>query len=669
MDRTYRDLLPPPICKDPLQPVHSPIFSKKQLDLIDRFSDEHNRTWNQHLLEISLLRTGTCDTLNPDVTDYLKLINFTFDDELLQDQLMSIETLNANLHANISCLVNSIVSDYKTLRRKNIELPFHRERVRDWFPYLKQLGPKSVEGVAVQTSLSLDTEMFVFKTPIKDCQIDSLVHEAIVGLYALNKLRPILPNFMYVYGYMRCSPLVLSDVKGDRTKEGSISDTANPITWCSDNGNSASYLILENIYGSVSFDEFILMSETSEINVMGVFLQIIAALNLANKHYGYTHYDLHSNNILIRKFDDLLAIPFYGATSEKLVGYIGTKFVPYIIDYGNSRIVLSGKSEDEANRAVSLSDRHNRNYAFPMHDIYKLICFLGQTLYYSQKMKSERYNQIIEMLEKMFSFFNEGTLLNRVENRGKHDYFAPSKKHFNITYADYIIWMQDNLYDYLPVNKLEVLLPWGIVLAPLNNKLNTCDFYNLFTTNLPPATNLEFCDVINALVTVDLPKKDRTKASIKRWLLDKFDPEHFYVDHVDLADEAFDYLKQLVKKFPEPMIPLLTVDRNLGIKQVILDYRARIINLLIIKDIVAEKLAFYRASRCALKIQEVYDMYQEEIEDALRALNEYAVNIENAAITLRENVKNTVDRDWTFIKDVKLRYFWETEHPRLVHAV
>ena len=100
----------------------------------------------------------------------------------------------------------------------------------------------------------------------------------------MNHLRHFLPNYVYTYGYTKCAPLLISGRKVE--------------TWCTYMDDPVSYLILENVRDAITLKEFISIPGMTFITFFPVLLQILNALNLAYKTYGFTHYDLHYQNIL-----------------------------------------------------------------------------------------------------------------------------------------------------------------------------------------------------------------------------------------------------------------------------------------------------------------------------------------------------------------------------------
>ena len=226
------------------------------------------------------------------------------------------------------------------------------EAVHANFTNIKILG-KGVNGVALASSLDNATDLIVVKSSLNP-QFDDLQHELFVGLFCTNKLRGVVPNFSYIFGGFKCGA---PDIEYSGKEISSVDI-------CSDAQNSVHYVIYEKVPGQ-SLDKM-----APQFNVPGfvsTYLQVIFALNLANKSCGFTHYDLHPGNVMMRRpFNLNLAIPY----DE---GYILTTDIATIIDYGYSHIKYKGKSYGlkgiEQWGVLS-------NKSFPLFDAYKLLCGL-----------------------------------------------------------------------------------------------------------------------------------------------------------------------------------------------------------------------------------------------------------------------------------------------------
>ena len=206
-----------------------------------------------------------------------------------------------------SCLVTSLTSissDWK----------FY---IDSHFVNLKQIGPSSSNGVALlsdfNTNNKIANSLFVIKTVQDSENSETLVHEAVIGLKFLNKLREYIPNFACVYGFFNCG---ITRVAPD----GKVKK------WCDDTGDQNNYIVYENITNSQSMTDLLAtdLKNAAKNKQAGnnnyslltadtyfqLFMQFLLALRTANKWCNFTHYDCHTGNTLLKKLDKKSIIRF-----------------------------------------------------------------------------------------------------------------------------------------------------------------------------------------------------------------------------------------------------------------------------------------------------------------------------------------------------------------------
>lgn len=644
------DYIPEQVCERARLPSNVSFKFPDSLRLaIDTFRDQSKnakaRVSSQRLVERYLVERGTCSRINPEITDDMRLRLFTIDGDVMEDVLSSEEALNSNLHDNISCAVDAIVYDGKLPGQL---APLQRERVRNWFKSINQIGKESVEGYAFSTSFAEDTNLFVMKAP-RNPRNDELVHEAVVGFYAMNKLRHILPNFMYVYGYVNCSPPAVADRK--------------VATWCSSTNPGVSYLITENIRDSVPIGDFITNPETTPMDVVAVWYQVVNALNLAFKRYGYTHFDLHYENVLVRKYSRMVAIPYF-STGKDPVGYIVTRYVPYIIDYGYSRVTIGGIGFGKIGLESAGIEGER---PFPMYDTYKLLGFLGERLFVRPKTKY--YAEIARILENLFSFFRDGPLIDRVQRRlnAKYDWYIVPRRFRRTPHDNYIRWMERNNNIPDPIHDdISYLAKRGIYPAPINTALDTCAFYDLVTLTTSPNSSLEYCEVINA-IEVDKSLSTTTKQEAINWLNIHFDADDYFER---TYQDVYAEMSEVLILQNGGNIPVVDKTANIRSATFVDRYRKYILDVLRIKDITARAISYIRASICSLIQQGKYDSRRKEIEELNTLTKEWVDYINRQRTILKENSAFVALSGWSRVGvPRRIAEFWDTEHENLILAL
>lgn len=616
--------------------------------------DVRARISSQRLAERVLIEKGRCSNINPAIVNDSRLHIFSVDDGKLETLLGSPNGLNASIHDNISCTLDAIIYEGK---EPGLYSPLMRERIRNWFPHLKQIGPESVEGYALASSFSQDSNLFVIKAP-RNPKNDELVHEAVVGFYALNKLRHVLPNYMYVYGYTKCSPPAL------KNKEA--------ITWCSSSNPAVSYLITENIRDSVSIGDFVVDSKITPNDFLAVFLQLINALNLAYKHYGYTHYDLHRGNVMIRKYKNIVAIPYFG-TSGNIQGYIASRYVPYIIDYGYSCVNIGGVGFGK----IGLENYGVTSQPFPMFDTYKIIGFLAEEAYRSSHIAVPGSNNgiVVQILDRLFSFFNEGSVRARVLARlnNDDDYYNYNRLYQSVTHDDYLKWLETTSGITLPIHRdLAPLISRGVFAAPIATSLDTCRFYSLVASESGPETALEYCEVVSA-IKADSVMSMTHKDNFLSWLTLHFDAEEYFNKTLPSINEDITDANELKAGnivTGKNIVPKLSGTPNTATTQFITMYKSHIFALLRIKDIASNLVSYIRAAICSLATQNKISQHKSTLERLDIIATDMVNFVNNNRQILKTNVQYANSLNWdSLTSDTNVINFWNVEHETLVLAV
>jgi hypothetical protein len=281
---------------------------------------------------------------------------------------------------------------------------------------------------------------FAIKTP-QYSDDKSIIHEAFIGIYGINKLRQKISNFVYTYGITECSATFY--------KNNDI------ISSCSISGNTP-YLILENLSEkdnpSRTLYDAIKSDLTSEEFVM-IYLQILLALNVAKKEIDFTHYDLHANNVLLKKKDkdgEYFNYKTYLPDERKI--YIRIREIAVIIDYGFSHCNIDAR--DYGKNIWSLDVVYNKS--FPLYDAYRLLMaccsYINSLLSYDKN--NIRLKNLYNSVEIIYNYFTQQILMEGL-----------------IQSADikYSIFMVDEVIDYLRKNNNIYLELPGLIDYIINN--------------------------------------------------------------------------------------------------------------------------------------------------------------------------------------------------------
>ena len=368
---------------------------------------------NQRRVEREALKINRCYSVDDVIFNTLGSLNTSQVSRLVQEQYF-----NHNVMQATSCLVGSILGP------RDAELST-AERKRYYFIPKRRIGEKSVFGIALETSL-LDIEgLFVLKAP-RDPNDVTLSHEAVVGLFSINKLREFVPNFAYTLGAFGCTAPIVNN------------RTAKVEGWCSSDQAKDSpvlYIALENIK-SISFSEFLKTGSSEDF--IKYLVQILYALSVAYARIRFTHYDLHPGNILLRKLPRVTQIR-YGSTA-----YINTEYIPTIIDFGFSHVVENGMNLGHFGQEIY---GVNYNEAYPMFDVYKLLLMCGE------QARLSGNDAILNTVARLYTFFNrKDDIITALREQRELYYSLPRLPYYvGLNYASFLRYVETGFnYTRLP---------------------------------------------------------------------------------------------------------------------------------------------------------------------------------------------------------------------------
>jgi len=274
--------------------------------------------------------------------------------------------------------------------------------VKEIFSDQKQIGGISVEGFALMVGEKGLKNMFVIKAP-RDPRNDNLVHEYFVAvggtipnlkggmtsIIGVNWLRKVCLNYSQILGAFRCGP---PDIDPLSKQVRSWCDTTNKSRY-------VNYVIYEKIDGP-DMDK-LSSTITTDVFVTSM-IQLAYALEIGQLYNGFTHYDLHHQNVIMRKVSknegEEALIPF--VLSEDLTVYISSPYIPTIIDYGRVHIQspspaaeMMGQPTEHFGFHASFARQYGiyADRARPYYDLYK---FLGFTLYSMYQQKNPAFEEV-----------------------------------------------------------------------------------------------------------------------------------------------------------------------------------------------------------------------------------------------------------------------------------
>ncbi len=264
---------------------------------------------------------------------------------------------------------------------------------------LKRIGAPSVSGNAINADIDGAESVVVVKTPRTEEAEQDLTHELFVGLFGLNRLRRLIPNFALVYGGFKCSKPVINDQK----EVLSLCDVTHP--------DQVPYVLYENVHPAKSMRAYV--KTCSAMDYLRLFLQVCNALEVAEHQMDFTHYDLHAENVMAKELKETMNIVYtnrYGETRYMVSDVVGT-----LIDYGMRKVSYeTGEGKRQMGTQNTLTELGMKVGPWIMYDVYKLLMFNAYDLLVLKRNARGEEElidiinpEVFKVIEVLFRFFNQ----------------------------------------------------------------------------------------------------------------------------------------------------------------------------------------------------------------------------------------------------------------------
>ena len=258
----------------------------------------------------------------------------------------------------VLCLFDTLFLSLSKTRKQGLYTM--GDTIDKWIKKMKQLPVKSVEGFIYNTKfLSEDIEVII-KVPKETSGFQSLLREYFLGISIINKLRYRIPTFVYTLGAFICP-------------EPNPSSNAKPV--CKTNNQETLYVLYENIKGN-SVKTLLTENRLTFEDWLKIFVQLLLSLEVAQEHTDFTHFDLHTGNVMVREgFNFNYTIPI-GNTSYNITL---PDLAPTIIDFGMScaqfKYNKEGKEEQRYIGSYDFAQYGMLNFMVPGYDMYKFLIY------------------------------------------------------------------------------------------------------------------------------------------------------------------------------------------------------------------------------------------------------------------------------------------------------
>lgn len=338
------------------------------------------------------------------------------------------------------------------------------KRIKKDMDFVRTFTTKGVQGVVGFVKLLQNNSPLVFKTSLDINR--SIEHEFRV-LESLNDMRKYCPHFVRSIGMMELP--ISSDF---------IFDSYTNSLFDEDEETLPRNVMFMEYVNKLPFYRLCQDSDNKNI-IISQILQVLLALETAQIKKKFTHYDLHTSNILIQTCEknsifiyqinnNKYAIPTYG-------------FFPLIIDTGISYI-----NENENNYMMSNTDNYDHGFQTTVYDkLNDVHHFLLATFYYIE-VDSDGFDSLSNKIKIIFRHLPvlRKSGWKRLPNDLCDVIISKLKD-------DCRIYRKFELFDEYDKASLEILN--GLIKLPIKNK-NSNDFSQCFTT---------FMEEYHALIDID----------------------------------------------------------------------------------------------------------------------------------------------------------------------
>jgi hypothetical protein len=421
--------------------------------------------------------------------------------------------------------------------------------IKQTLNFQKVFNTDSVQGIAGVATIETDIpikatqdqiehvenlcQQIVFKLSV---EVNRTIEHEFFILKKLNQLRKFCPNFVGTYGLLNAYV------------NKSFFDDPNPKTLknpfeIKNNVVPSNYLLLEYV-GDVTFRH--VYNYADKQTVTGVLLSVLCALQAAQTKLKFTHYDLHSDNILMRKVEDTAYFAYI--INGKCMVYPTHGWYPVIIDMGSSYI--DGIDE----RPTRTSIRHyqdglqSTNYD-PLSDLHHFILSAVSRLEKTEKQPDDFCRHFRLIAGRMMHIFRHSNIWR---HKGwKHlpcnlyYLFNDAVNKANPKLCEFYAYLKSEIVETLA---LGVKLPW--------KELSNDDFENLIAYYYPSTTKDSYNDPLEFLLKTSMEDVNHFLVCLDEDPLTKSDISIIYalralVEHASLINktETFNVPKEIFNNF------------------------------------------------------------------------------------------------------------------------
>lgn len=319
----------------------------------------------------------------------LEVLNRHFPCELKDryiDKLSDISTSKINIILNqkfasgadmkaLFCLFDTMF--LSSFSRRQEGLVVLKKDFRKFIRKIELVANAGANGNIYMTQFFLDTQ-FVIKFPNYYANINTTVREYFIGIKSINNLRYLVPTFVYTLGSFMCPGI------------NEIDKTEKQIDVFCNTSNGVRPFIL---YEKIPDDSITTLFKKDELNFqkwLVIFFQLLLGLEVAQKEVRFTHFDMHTENVLVRKKDNYN----YKVNLDMFTYSVNNPhFIPAVIDFGGSTSYIEGEYIGNY-EYIYLG---MMNFMIPGYDMYKFIIW---SIYESNEQLKKEIQDVLRFYSK-----------------------------------------------------------------------------------------------------------------------------------------------------------------------------------------------------------------------------------------------------------------------------
>ena len=198
--------------------------------------------------------------------------------------------------------------------------------------FLKHGGPLLKKGKQGLVGFLINNELndkYVYKI---SQYLDFVIDQEYNVMKDLNTLRDFCPHFVKMFGKFRIP--VTSNYRKSKNPFLITPEYKSIIT---------DVIIMQHLDEHKKFFKYIKNNDLSTLHLLSIVKQTLLAVEIANRKLGFTHYDLHSDNIMVGKCDENAVFIYVLDNEYYIVPTYG--FYPIIIDFGFSYSKMSNGTQ------------------------------------------------------------------------------------------------------------------------------------------------------------------------------------------------------------------------------------------------------------------------------------------------------------------------------------